>query len=748
MSLPTQPKKRNLAARAGRWSAQHRKAAIIGWIAFVVVAVLIGGAVGTKTLESSEYGVGESSKAEEAHDRAFSRNVSESVLVESRGKRADPRALERAARDVADRLSRIERVENVTTPLDRGSVEGLSRDGRAALVSFELPNDDEPAEDLVGRPLAAVAAAQRAHPQLHIAEFGDASAQRALDHKFEEDFKKAEATSFPITLVILLIAFGALVAAGMPLLLGISAVGAAIGLIGPVSQLLPVDRSIGSIILLIGLAVGVDYSMFYLRREREERAAGRSEDAALEAAAATSGRAVLISGLTVILAMAGMYLAGSQPFPSFATGTILVVAIAVLGSVSVLPALLSVLGDRVDRGRIPFLARIKRGTGESRFWNVVVNRSMRRPLLSAVLCGGVLLALCAPALSLHTELPGIETLPRDLKVIRTYDRIQAHFPGENIAANVVVEAPDVESPAVTGGIERLLAEAKRSDLLLEPATVEVSPDRTVADVEIPLAGDGTDDRSNAALDQLRDRLVPASLGGIEGAEANVGGVTALTRDFTSTMNSHLPYVFGFVFATAFLLLLVTFRSDVIPVKAILLNTLSVGAAYGLLVLLFQNGWGEGLLDFESTGAITSWLPLLMFVILFGLSMDYHVLILTRVRECIDRGMKNDEAVAHAIKGTAGVITSAAIVMVAVFGVFATLSAVELKQMGIGLAAAVLIDATLVRGVLLPASMKLLGDWNWYLPRWLEWLPRIEPEPPPPSEAQTSEVRGETEPIRA
>jgi uncharacterized membrane protein YdfJ with MMPL/SSD domain len=224
-------------------------------------------------------------------------------------------------------------------------------------------------------------------------------------------------------------------------------------------------------------------------------------------------------------------------------------------------------------------------------------------------------------------------------------------------------------------------------------------------------------------------------------------VTALTRDFTSTMNSHLPYVFGFVFATAFLLLLVTFRSVVIPIKAILLNMLSVGAAYGLLVLLFQDGWGEGLLDFESTGAITSWLPLLMFVILFGLSMDYHVLILTRVRECIDRGMKNDEAVAHGIKGTAGVITSAAIVMVAVFGVFATLSAVELKQMGIGLAAAVLIDATLVRGVLLPASMKLLGDWNWYLPRWLEWLPRIEPESPPPSEARVPEPRGETEPVR-
>jgi uncharacterized membrane protein YdfJ with MMPL/SSD domain len=510
LSFPTQPKKRNLAARAGRWSARHRKAAIVGWIAFVVAAVLIGGAVGTKTLETSDYGVGDSGKAEQAQDRAFTQNVSESVLVESRGKRADPRALERATRDVADRLSRVEQVENVKTPFDRGSVEGLSRDGSAALVNFELANDDEQAEDLVGRPLAAVAAAQRAHPQLRIAEFGDASAQKAIDRKFEEDFEKAEATSFPITLVILLIAFGALVAAGLPLLLGISAVGAAVGLIGPVSQLLPVDRSIGSIILLIGLAVGVDYSMFYLRREREERAAGRSEDAALEGAAATSGRAVLISGLTVILAMAGMYFAGSEPFPSFATGTILVVAIAVLGSVSVLPALLSLLGDRVDRGRIPFLARIKRGTGESRFWNVVVNRSMRRPLLSAVLCGGALLALCAPALSLHTELPGIETLPRDLKVIRTYDRIQAQFPGENIAANVVVEAPNVESPAVRGGIDRLVAEAKRSDLLLEPATVEVSPDRTVADVEIPLAGDGTDERSNAALDQLRDQLVPAA----------------------------------------------------------------------------------------------------------------------------------------------------------------------------------------------------------------------------------------------
>jgi uncharacterized membrane protein YdfJ with MMPL/SSD domain len=470
----------------------------------------------------------------------------------------------------------------------------------------------------------------------------------------------------------------------------------------------------------------VDYALFYIRREREERAAGRSEEAALEAAAATSGRAILISGFTVMIAMAGMYLAGAQTFSSFATGTILVVGVAMLASVSVLPALLSVLGDRINKGRLPFLG--SRRSGESRVWSGILDRVLRRPLVAALLAGGLLVALAVPAFTMKTELPGLDSLSRDLPVMQTYDRIQAAFPGKEIPADVVVEARDVTSPRVKAAIGELEHRALQSKHLRGPVEVDVSRDHTVAQVAIPVAGDGTNGQSKAALTELRDDVVPATVGRLGGAEANVTGITAGTEDFNHAMKSHLPYVFAFVLAAAFMLLLVTFRSIVIPIKAIVLNLLSVGASYGLLTLVFQHGWGESLLGFKSTGAITAWLPLFLFVVLFGLSMDYHVFILSRVREAFDRGMTTEEAVGHGIKTTAGVVTSAALVMVGVFSIFATLSGIEMKQLGVGLAAAILIDATVIRGVLLPATMKLLGDWNWWLPKRLRWIPKVTHEP--------------------
>jgi RND superfamily putative drug exporter len=338
-----------------------------------------------------------------------------------------------------------------------------------------------------------------------------------------------------------------------------------------------------------------------------------------------------------------------------------------------------------------------------------------------------------------------------MPIVQTYDRIQASFPGESIPAHVVVRADEVGSGAAAAAIERLRGEAeRRPELFAGAGSVEVSPDGTVADVSIPVTGDGTDDGSHEALDALRGELIPATVGQVPGASADVTGMTASTADFNDGMVTHIPYVFAFVLATAFLLLMVTFRSIVIPIKAIALNLLSVGAAYGVLVLVFQRGWGEGLLGFESTGAITAWLPLFLFVVLFGLSMDYHVFILSRIREAVDRGMSTERAVAHGISTTAGVVTSAAIVMVAVFSIFATLSALEFKQMGVGLAAAILIDATIVRAVLLPATMKLLGERNWWLPSWLEWLPRVSPEQPPrdPAQDRGERTRVEPEPARA
>jgi RND superfamily putative drug exporter len=725
---------RNLAARAGCWSAQHRAKAVIGWIVFVVLAVGIGGSVGTETLDEEDYGVGESREADQAYADAFAKGAEETVLVRSEnGARAGDPEFRAVVTNVVDELQATENVTKVESPFAPGNRGNVSPDGATALVNFEIPDpgDDSDTEvtDLVEAPLATVAGLDEAHPEFRIEQFGDASADKAVSESFEDDFRQAEVTSLPITLIILLVAFGALVAALVPLALAATAVAAAIGLIGPFSQLWPVDEAASSVILLIGLAVGVDYSMFYLRREREERARGNDSGAALEAAAATSGRAVLVSGITVAVAMAGMYLAGASTFTSFATGTILVVAIAVVGSLTVLPAMLSALGDRVNKGRIPFLTRPElRAARESRIWSAILNRVLRRPVISAAMSSAVLLVLALPVLNLKMAVPGIDSLPQDLAVIQTYDRIQEEFPGNQIPASVVIEPGGASEAEVAAGIRELRAQVGASDLYEAPVSLERSPDSSVINVDVPIAGDGTNDTSYNALNTLRDEVIPSTLGQVAGAETDVTGFTAGSSDFNDLMEQRVPIVFAFVLGMAFLLLLVTFRSIVIPLKAIALNLLSVGAAYGVVVWIFQEGHLESLLGFESTGAVTSWLPLFLFVLLFGLSMDYHVFILSRVRELYDRGMSTDQAVAQGIKSTASVVTAAATVMIAVFSIFATLSSIEFKQFGLGLAVAVLIDATIIRGVLLPATMTLLGDWNWYLPRSLRWLPRLGGEP--------------------
>ena len=724
---------RNLAARAGRWSAQHRKKAILGWLAFVVLAVFIGGSVGTKTLSDADFGIGESGRADEAVADHFPEKAPESVLIQSRsGAETRDAGFRAVVDDVVTGLEGTRHVRNVASPYGPDNAGLLSEDGRSALVTFELPGDD--AEAKVDPSLEAVAALQKEHPGFRVEQFGDGSAEKALNKAFEDDFQKAEFTSLPITLVILILAFGALLAAFVPLVLAITAVAAAIGLIGPISQIWPVDEAISSVVLLIGLAVGVDYSMFYLRREREERARGRSEEAALEAAAATSGRAVLVSGITVIAAMAGMYLGGAPTFLSFATGTILVVAIAVVGSLTVLPAILSKLGDRVNKGRVPFLRPEKR-TGEPRAWSWVLDRVLRRPLASIVAAGAVLVVLAIPVFHIHTADSGVEGLPRSLEIMQTYDRMQAAFPGETFSADIVVEGGRLDRAELRAAAAEVREIARDSAHFQEPVTVETSSDGQLAVVEVPLAGTGTNERSTAALDALREDVVPHVFGGLASGEVvGVAGFTAGSVDFSDQMASRIWYVFAFVFAVAFALLLVTFRSIVIPIKAILLNVLSVAAAMGIVTWIFQDGNLESLLGFDSTGAITAWFPIMLFVILFGLSMDYHVFILSRIKEAVDRGQSTDEAVSHGIKSTAGVVTAAAMVMVGVFAIFATLSFIDMKQFGVGLAAAVLIDATLVRGVMLPAAMKLLGDWNWYLPSWLEWLPKgpaLEGDAPQP-----------------
>jgi uncharacterized membrane protein YdfJ with MMPL/SSD domain len=740
--MDSHPPTHNLAARMARWSSKNRKKAFWGWLVFVILAFAIGNAVGPNLISDVDNFNGESHRAEAALDRAGLRPQSEVVFIQSDKLTAEDPEFKAAVQDVTEHLSKVPYVKNIKSPL-RGE-SAVSEDGHSALVNFDVAGDSIEASDRIDPVLATVASAQKRHPDLAVEQIGDASANKAVNDTIGDDLASAGMLSLPVTLILLVLTFGTLVAAGVPLWIGLSAVMATLGLVNLPSQILPIDSNLSAVILLIGLAVGVDYSLFYLKREREERAAGRSEEAALEAAAATSGRAVLISGATVMLAMAGMFVSGDKTFVSFAMGTILVVAVAVFASLTVLPAMLSWLGDRVDKGRVPFIGRRGGGARDSRFWSALTGRVMRRPGISALLAGGLLVALAIPALGMKSVTSDVEELPGDLPVIQTYNKVKKVFPAEGVTATVVMEVKDVEAGGPTQGIAALVDRVDRFPKLFKPGTELIeSRDKTVAQINVPTIGSGTDQASLDALNKLRDDIVPATVGAVDGATVNVSGDAAGSADFSSNLSKRLPLIFAFVFGLAFLLMLVTFRSIVIPIKAILLNLLSVGAAYGVLVLVFQNGNLEGLLGFTSNGGVTNWLPLFLFVVLFGLSMDYHVFILSRVKELHDSGMATDEAVRKGIATTAGTVTSAAAVMVGVFLVFVTLSFLDFKEMGLGLAAAVLIDATIIRGILLPASMKLLGDWNWYLPSWLEWLPRIGGEggpPAPPAGPPAPEIR--------
>jgi uncharacterized membrane protein YdfJ with MMPL/SSD domain len=731
MPSPYEPSN-NIAARMARWSAHHRKIAIFGWLGCVIAIFAIGNfVVGQKLIVFETSGPGESGRANEILYEDFKQPAGESVLVQSETLTASDPAFRATVQAVIAGVSKLDAVAKVESPFDTENTGQISDDRKSVLVPMEIKGLSDDAADKIDPVVARVAELQKAHPEFTIGSFGESTAKE-VNAAFFDDLKKAGLYSIPLTLIILLVAFGALVAAGIPLLLGLTAVLGAMGLVAVISQVLPMSDAVAAIILLIGLAVGVDYTMFYLKREREERAAGRSEEAALEAAAATSGRSVLISGLTVLVAMAGMFFTRDAGFISFGVATMTVVAVAMLGSLTVLPALLSKLGDNVDRLRVPFVHRLRRDDGEGRIWGAIIDRVLRHPVASVVLAGGLLVAIAFPAYQLKTAQPSIDTYPQ--KFLVTYNRLKAAFPGTENTAQVVIKGTNVDTTAVNEAIGQLKWRVLDSGVMNEPIDVDVNAAKTVAVVNIPTEGSGTDATSDKALATLRNEIVPPTLGTLTGAEVAVTGNAAYAKDFSDQMKTAIPLVFGFVLLFAFGLMLVSFRSIVIATKAVLLNLLSVAAAYGVLVLVFQHGWGKGLLGFEFTGGIDPFLPILLFVILFGLSMDYHVFILSRIREGYDRGMSTDDAISHGIKSTAGVVTSAAIVMVGVFCIFGALQAMIFKQFGVGLAAAILIDATIIRAILLPASMKLLGEWNWYLPKWLEWLPRVEhekaPEAPP------------------
>jgi putative drug exporter of the RND superfamily len=728
----------NLAARMGCWSASHRKTAIFGWLAFVIVAIAIGTSVGQKTIDQQNQNVGQAHRADQMLKQAGftqSSGLTEIVLVQSKTLTVDSPAFQAVVGGVVRTVAPFKTVHNLRSPSPHVNRDQVSRDRHTALVEWDMSGPLKVAETRIDPLTNAVASVAKSHPGFYLGEAGAVSSDKALTNLFKQQLSQAGTRSLPLTLVILGLVFGSLLAAWVPLMLALMSVIATIGITDIISHITPMDPNVQAVVLLVGLAVGVDYTLFYLRREREERAAGLGERAALEAAAATSGRSVLISGATVMIAMAGMLFSGDQTFISFSIATMIVVAVAMIGSLTVLPALLSKLGDRVEKGRIPLLGRLRRPAGEGRIWSKVLTPVLRHPAISASLAAAVLVAMAIPTLQLHTAQSGSQSLPRSAPTVETLDRLQAAFPGKSSPAVIAVKSRvNTNSTAFNHAVDSLQQAAAASGQGDGAISVDSNASHTVARVSIPLPGSGTDGTSNKALLTLRNQLLPTTFGKLPGANYAVTGQTAGSYDWNQMMKSSIPIVFGFVLTFAFLLLLVSFRSIVIAAKAVILNLVSVAAAYGVVVALFQNGWGQHLLNFKSNGAIAPWLPMFMFVLLFGLSMDYHVFILTRIREAFDRGMSTEDAVEHGIKTTAGTVTSAALVMVGAFSIFATLPILEMKEMGIGLAAAVLIDATIVRGVLLPASMKLLGRWNWYLPNWLHWLPKlehhVEPTPQP------------------
>ncbi len=653
--------------------------------------------------------------------------TTEAVLIRARTPgqtfATDP-AMRQAVSQVTAALSRRpDAAAGIDSPLRPGGQALVSANGRSALVTFNVPGPAADVTTAVTPALSAVAKVQASHPGLLVAEAGDASLGQAVNNQIGRDFGRATETSVPLTLILLVGVFGTLVAAGIPVLLALTSALTATWLLAIPGHWLPVGSQTSTVVLLVGMAVGIDYSLFFLRRQREERSRGAELHQAITTAARTSGRAIVVSGMTVMTALAGLFLTGYALFTGMAIGAIVVVGIAVTGSLTVLPALLSWLGDRVEAGRIPFLGR-RRAAAPSKAWSTLVRRVVRRPLLWGGAATVVMLAIAAPALGMRLAYPAIDA-PADLPVVSTIQAIQAAFPQSPAPAEVVVTGQHLTGPVVTGAISKLESLAAKGGAIREPVTVISVADGRALIVSVPLAGNGGDSASYTALDTLQDHILPRTFGGT-GVSYAVAGDTAANHDNASQLSARTPLVLAVVAAVAFCLLLLCFRSVVLPLVSIALNFLSVTAAYGLITFIFQDGRLQGLLGYASSGAITPWVPLFLFTFLFGISMDYHVFILSRIRELRQRGETTVGAVTAGIASSAGVVSSAALIMVAVFSIFIGMGQVELKMLGVGLTAAILLDATIVRGVLLPAAMTLLGDRCWYLPRWLSWLPGRTP----------------------
>jgi putative drug exporter of the RND superfamily len=700
-----------LPRRFARWSATHPWRTVTAWFVLVAAAVALAALVPTVGAEDADYRLGESGRADAlVVEAGLDSPGTEHVLVTAADDAApDPRAAEDAAADVSSALARLDGVAEVAEPQ-------WSPDRSALLVPARLARDGDRPDSLADDVRAAVAAVASDHPELDMRATGDATLEAAIDERVADDLAVAEGVSLPVTLALMLLAFGALVAAGLPVLLAASSVAATIGLMAPLSHLVPAESTVTSMVVLIGMAVGVDYSLFYLKREREERAAGRTTLDAVEIAAETSGHSILVSGGAVVAAMAGLFVVGDATFDSLAVGAVLVVAVAVLGSVTVLPALLGGLGRWVDRPRVPLLwratSRLGRGAVSLRLLAPVVRRPVAALVLGAVVVG----ALAVPALTLRIHAASLDTLPGGIAEVQTARAVVDAFPSEGATARVVVAADPADAPRVADALRRLQQDAAATGRFTDAgAAPVVAADRATTVLDLAMPYEESDERVDDALRLLRGELLPAVVdgAGLDAAETAVGGSAAESLDFDDRLSERLPVVLGFVLLLTCVIMLATFRSVVVAALSAALNLASVAVAFGLMVVVFQHGVGADLLGFETPGFVIDWLPLFVLVVLVGLSMDYHVFVLSRVRELVDAGLPTRAAVERGIAETAGTVTSAAAVMVSVFAIFATLSLLEMKMMGVGLAAAILLDATLVRLVMLPAALVLLGERAWW-----------------------------------
>ncbi|MDG4858016.1 MMPL family transporter [Streptomyces sp. T-3] len=701
--------------RLARRSALHPWRAIIGWLVFVVLCLGVGSAVGTNAATTEDYRVGEAGRAEAmAAEGGLQRRPTEQVLISSRSGALDRPAAEAAAKELTLRMKALPAVRDVDRPRTSGN-------GRILMVQVTMNGAEMVADAQVHTLQEQTDAVQKAHPGLLVEETGSPSTGKGVDDQRADDLALSEAITLPVTLITLFVVFGSVVMAGVPLLLALSSIAAAMGLAMVVSHLSP-DAGVGNnVILMIGLAVGVDYTLFYLKREREERArsGGRlSSEQLVELAAATSGRAVVVSGLAVIVSTATLYLAADVIFSSLATGTIVVVLVSVLSSLTVLPALLVKLGQRQERrdARRAHTGRRQRkakGSEDGRIFGALLRPATRRPRTTLLVAVVGLLALCAPLFGLNITEMSRDTHSREIPAMRVYDRLNEAFPELRVTHQVVVRADAERSEQVVAALEELGRRTQDDPLFTGTPRLRTSSDHRISTLDLSVPHLGNSEEAYRSLDHLRDDYLPATAGRIPGAETGVSGDVARYTDYPAHQNGKLSLVVGALLLVTFVMTLFAFRSVVLALLGVVLNLLSAAAALGLLVLVFQGTWAEGLLNFTSTGSIGSRVPLFLFVILFGLSMDYQVFVVSRIREAALNGVPTRQAVLDGMRSSASVVTSAAVVMTTVFVSFVFLHIIEMKQMGFVLAAAVLLDAFIIRIMILPSAMLLLGEASWW-----------------------------------